>query len=167
MNLAKNDCGGAPMKVVLPFVLLLMVLTGCDPERIARDNLAKQTSNLYHVYLNGGRDEARHSLQDAIRLIEDTQVSPPFRKGQAASLFLGYARLYALERRAGSNDMAQVYLVKARYWCLRQDELDGDNAAGCNAYLAKFAAEDKLMDFIDKWDKGANNGKGPRYIQSP
>src|SRR5579863_443098 len=155
------------MKAALISMLALLVFAGCDPEQIARDNLLKQTDSLYRVYINGGRDEARRSLQEAVRLIENTPVSPPFQKGQAWSLFLGYARLYALEHRAGSNDMAQIYFVKARYWCLREEELDGDSPSGCNAYLAKFATEDKMLEFIDKWDKGANNGKGPRYIQSP
>ena len=155
------------MKAALISVLAFFVFAGCDREQIVRDNLLKQTDDLYRVYLTGGREEARRSLQEAVRLIENTSVSPPFQKGQAGALFLSYARLYALERRAGSNDMAQIYFTKARYWCLRQDELDGDSPSGCNAYLAKFATEDRMTDFIDKWDTGANNGNRPRYIQSP
>lgn len=155
------------MKIILLFALASVVLTGCDFEQIGRDNLGKQTSRLYEIYLNGGRDDARRAAQEANRLVEATKFSPSYQEHQSFALFLGYARLYALERRSGSNDAAQMYLVKARYWALRSEELHGDSPAECNAYLTKFAAESTLMDFIDKWDKNANKGNAPRYIQTP
>jgi hypothetical protein len=157
----------ASIKIILSFALFLAVLTGCDLEKINRDNLSKRTASLYEIYFNGSRDDARQSLQEAARLLEGAKLSASFEEGRAFTLFLVNGRLHALERRAGSNDMAQVYLVKARFWALRSEELHGDSPAECIVYLEKFASEEKLMPFIDKWDKDANKGNSPRYIQAP
>jgi hypothetical protein len=144
-----------------------VMLTGCDFNRIPKSNLEKQTSGFYEIYFNGGRDDARRSIQEANRLIEEAKLAEQQREGQAFALFIGYARLYSLERKSHNDDMAQLDLIKARYWALRSEELHGDTPAECNAYVAKFASDDNLVTFIDKWDRDANNGKSPKYTQSP
>jgi hypothetical protein len=127
----------------------------------------RQTSRLAEGYFAGGRDEARRSTEEANRLVESAKLLPQYQEGQAFTLFLGYARLYALERRAGSNDVAEAAITKARYWCLRSAELHGDTPVECIAYVDEFADEEKLMAFIDKWDKNANHGDEPKYIHQP
>jgi hypothetical protein len=158
---------GVSMKLFLYIAFMLLVLPGCDSDQTVRDNLMKQTSSLYGVYLAGTQDEARRSIQEANRLIENAKLSPQFEQDRAYALFLGYARLYSLERGAGNNNVAQAGFIKARYWCLRSSELHGDSPSDCITYVEKFATEEKLLAFIKKWDRDTNHGKDPRYIQSP
>ena len=63
--------------------------------------------------------------------------------------------------------MAQVDLIKARYWYLRVRELNGDAPAKTRASVETFAAEDKVVAFVDEWDKKHTDGKGPRYVRQP
>ena len=90
-----------------------------------------------------------------------------YQEGRAFTLFIGYGRLYALECNAGNYDMSQIDLIKARYWALRSEELRGESSAECLTYLAKFVTEDNLLVFINKWDKGSNNGVDPKYLEDP
>lgn len=155
------------MKFLFIIGILIVALSGCDNDQASRDKLGKQTSRLFQIYLNGGRADARRAAQEAIRLIENTRFPTSMGEQQAFAVFLGYARLYAIDRRASSNNLAQIDLVKARYWGLRTQELHGDSPQGCLTYISKVATEDTLMDYIDGWDKGANEGKPPKYIASP
>lgn len=162
------------MKAVLVFIFAVLILTGCTSERqalvseqTAYENLLKRTDRLYKVYFDGGRENARRSLQEIISLVENAKLAAQVQNGRAGVLFLAYGRLYALDHRAGSSNSAQIDLVNARYWCLRQYELDGDPPEGSAAYLAKFAGTDTLVGFIDGFDRGANNGELPRYVRSP
>ena len=129
--------------------------------------MAKEEARLGDTYFTGGREDARRSIQEYARLLEGTSLLPQYQEGQAFVLFLSYARLYALERRAGNNDTAHIALIRARYWFLRSDELHGHSAAECAARVEKFASEDTLIGFIDEWDKKANHGTEPRYIHQP
>lgn len=162
------------MKARLLLLFSIIFLAGCPSEheklvanQTAYQNLLKQTDQLYKDYFNGTSEEARRSLQKIILLVENSRLAPEMQKGRAAVLFLAYGRLYALDRRVGNDDSAQIDLVNARYWCMRKDELDGDTPTGCAAYLAKFASTDTLVHFVNGFDRGANNGNLPRYVQTP
>ena len=153
-----------------PTLLLALALAaftgGCSSEQATRRDFVLKTNALYDIYLNGGRDQARRSIVEANRLIEEVKL-PDFEADRAFVLFLEYGRLYSIDYRAGSNALVQADIVKARYWCLRSRELSGDTPDESIRYVDKFSGPDKLLAFIDKWEKGANHGKQPRYIDHP
>jgi hypothetical protein len=102
-------------KVTLLLALALAAFTGCcSSEQARRQELGLKTGALYDIYLNGGRDQARQSIVQANRLIEEVKL-PNFEEDRAFVLFLGYGRLYSIDYRAGSNDLAQADIIKARY----------------------------------------------------
>jgi hypothetical protein len=147
--------------------LALVVITGCHSESARRQELGRRTGDLYEIYLNGTREDARRSIVEANRLIEQASFSD-WEENRAFALFLGYGRLYSVDHRAGSNDLAQADLIKARYWALRSSEFHGDAASEADRYVEKFAGDgDKLLTFIDKWERGANHDKDPKYIIQP
>ena len=151
--------------VALFLVAPIVVLSGCSQDQPApKKDVNKELNGLYQAYLSGGRDDARQSLQAAIHLVQTGEMHPD---DEAWGLWLGYARLYALERRAGSNELAQVDLIKARYWYLRVLELSGDTPPKTLASVKKSAAADKVVAFVDEWDKKHTDGKGPRYVHQP
>lgn len=151
------------MRILLFISCFAVLLAGCSQRAQPQpQDVAAECDRLYQVYLNGGQDEARLSLLDAIHVIESAKLSP---KAEAHGLWLGYGRLFVLEKRAGSNDVAMAALEKARYWCLRKAEISGDPPAEARAYAEKFACEDGLTAFIDKWDENHTAGRGARYIQ--
>jgi hypothetical protein len=153
------------LRIVAILVLVLATEAGCGSNQNAqRKEFDEKCRNVYQGYLHGGRNEARQSLLELIPMIENSNLPPDTK---APLLYLQFARLYALERRAGSNDLAQVALIKARYWRLRTAELDRHTPAEAVAEVERTAAEDKLMAGIDKWDKDSNGGKSPSYIQQP
>jgi hypothetical protein len=116
-------------------------------------------------YLKGDIDHARESLQSAIRLAEH-DVWLPRPDYQAQVLWLDYARLCALERRAGNDVLAEGYLVKARYWQLRMAELKGDSIEAAANYVVKQFPVEKVMALVEKADNANTDGRGPAYIQS-
>ena len=66
---------------------------------------------LYRAYLGADPDHARQDLQDMVKLGETTQK---LELGvQANALFRDYSWLYALEKRAGNRDLAELYFAKA------------------------------------------------------
>ncbi len=153
-------------KLIVPLISVLAVFSGCDREEARRRDLGRQTAALYEIYMHAGRDTARRSIVEANHLVEGVKLSN-FEERRAFALFLGYGRLYALDQRAGSNDLAQLDLTKARYWALRSRELAGDAPGESAKYLEKFANGDRLLVFIDDWEKKANDGKEPSYVQRP
>jgi hypothetical protein len=154
------------LRIFLSLAVMLVLTTGCPSEHTKRIELGNRTDRLYEVYINDGRDEARRSILEANHLFEDAKLSD-FEESRAFILFLGYARLYALDYRAGSNDMVHADLIKARYWCLRSRELHGDTPGESDEYVDKFAGEKVLINFIDNWDKSANHGHDSNYIMHP
>ena len=138
------------------------LLLGCRSQAgNGSDSLVKEGDRLYVAYLQGNRDQARRCLLQLVEVGETAKLSPI---GQARWLFFDYGRLYVLETRVGSQALADAYLVKARYWYLRQCELRGDSKDEASAAIAAFTAE-KCMEFVDKWDRDHTEGKGPEYAQ--
>jgi len=153
-------------KLTTLLLLVLAILSGCASEEARRRELGKQTDELYAAYLDGGRDEARRSIVQANRLVEEASISH-FEENRAFALFLGYGRLYALDHRAGNNELAELDLIKARYWALRSSEAHGDTPTEVAKYVDRFATSDRLLEFIDTWERKANHGREPKYIQHP
>jgi hypothetical protein len=153
-------------KLVLFPALVIVVAAGCTSERARREDLGSRTDSLYEDYMNGNRTEARRSIVEANRLVEQVKLSN-FEQDRATFLFLNYGRLYSIDHRAGSNDLAQADLIKARYWCLRSSELNRDAPDESIRHVEKFTKPEKLLDVIDQFELTANHGKQPRYIDHP
>ena len=153
------------MKIFAIFALVL-ILCGCRStrsERIAAESdFHKHSNQLYSSYLEADTNGARSALLNMIRLDEAAQKLSP--SEQATSLMRGYCWLYALEMRAGSKDLAELYFAKARYWVIRQHELWGESDSDIGARLKTFTGEKCIAD-VDSWDKGASKGRGAHYIQ--
>lgn len=123
-----------------------------------------QLDRLYTRYLNGDREEAKRSMQEAVAMIQSSKLGAEFERFESASLFLAYARLYVLEKRAGNGELAEADVVKARYWYLRKDELSGKSVEEASAAVAEFTPE-RCMAFVDEWDRGCTDGLGPKYAR--
>jgi len=147
--------------------LIAAFLSGCHSatsERLAIDNdYFKHSNQLYKAYLEADLDHARQNLQDLVRLAETTKNLEL--NVQYTALMRDYIWLCALEQRAGNQDSAELYFAKAKYWMIRQHELDGrESASDINANLKTFT-EEKCIPDVDNWDKGASNGKEAHYVQ--
>jgi hypothetical protein len=149
------------MRALLLISLLLLALTGCKTQSKQKD-VAGEIDRLYQVYLDGGLAEARNSLGQIIAIHHDSNLSP---SAQAQGLWLAYGRLFLLEKRSGHDEDAQAALIKARYWALRRAEISGDSSADALHYVDKFASEDGMAAFFDKWDRDHNQGHLPNYTQ--
>jgi hypothetical protein len=154
------------MRTLFFIAFLVMSLTGCKSDQIRQKPLdvGPECERLYQVYLDGGQAEAHDSLVEIIKLIEDAKLSP---NAEAIGLWLANGRLFVLEKRSGNAAVSQSALVKARYWALRRAELSGDSPTDAMSYVEKFASEDGLVVFLDKWDRDHNDGHLPKYTQKP
>jgi hypothetical protein len=79
-----------------------------------------------------------------VKLGETTQKLDP--NVQANALLRGYSWLYALEKRAGNQDLAELYFAKARYWIIRLHELSGESDSDISARLKTFTGEKCIAD---------------------
>jgi hypothetical protein len=152
-------------QIALSFSCVITIVTfaGCrHTQQDDEESLNKQCNVRFLDYLNGDASKARAALSEEINLVENsTVVSPKFK---AAFLFMAYARLYALERRLGNDSAADIVYIKVRYWNLRRYELNG---LMDEEHLREFHGftPDKVLESIDKMDKAASQGKGPKYMQ--
>lgn len=138
------------------------MLLGCQVSIVDPSlEFTKQADVLYQSYLQGNRSQARRSLEETIQLAGKSNLKPA---GEADCLCFTYARLYALEKRTGTQPLAEAALVRARYWYLRQRELGGSTADESAVALTSYTAE-KCLDFVDKWNKDHTGGRGPMYLQ--
>jgi hypothetical protein len=145
---------------------LAMSLAGCQSHRAHQEpaNVGAECDKLYQIYLDAGQAEARNSILEIIRIIENGKLSP---QAEATALWTAYGRIFVMEKRAGNKDAAEEALVKARYWALRRAELLGLQPAEAVSYVDKYASEDGLVVFLDKWDRDHNDGRLPKYTQKP
>ena len=147
------------MLVAVPTVILLngchlrtaTLFGGRTPAEMK--GFIQQTDRLYHAYLDGDRDQARHSLQETIKLIERAKLPP---NGQAHTLFVTYCRLCVLEKKAGNEALAEDYLLKTRDRYLRELEIDGQSADPASQAVKSFTG-DKAQEVVEKLDK-SNKG---------
>ena len=151
-------------------MLAASIVAGCHPQPIAStrasqeqalSNLKRQANGYYDEYLAGDYNQAKLSLERSVKLADKLEFVPHY---QAGHLFFCYARLYVLERRTGNDALAEAALVKARYWSLRERELGNvpDEEGGA---FAKSESGDRIVEFIDKWDRDHTDGKGANYIR--
>jgi outer membrane murein-binding lipoprotein Lpp len=139
----------------LGFMLAVVTVAGCSSQPSVASRASQeqslaafkhQANQLYDAYLAGDRAQAKHSLEESIRLAEESNLPPTY---QVGCLFFYYARLYVLERSGGSERQAEAALVKAHYWSVREAQLGGNSDAEAGA-RAKVETGDQIMAFIDK-----------------
>jgi hypothetical protein len=159
--------------LILPVLIALSGSCGCQPEeqdnlkaaREANDSimaLNEKLGEMYHAYLAGNREEARQNIEQAVSVIENSNA-PLLVK--AHDQWLGYSRLYVLQRRSGNEILAEASLLKARYWLLRKHELAGTNSEKAARAVFQWFTADKCVEIVDQWDKAHTQGKGPNYAQ--
>lgn len=137
-----------------------VVLAGCKKAALSPDDLIDKTDALYEKYISSDAPEAKESLLEALQCIEKADLEPQ----QGAQLkFMTYVRLYVLCESTGETEEAETYLVHARYWFVRKNELRGLTPHDVGRSIAAFTP-DRFVSFVQKWDAHATNGKGPRYL---
>jgi hypothetical protein len=151
MSAMSLGCDRAAKKTVPP--------TATDAER-AGVEVGDRVENLYRIYLNGDRAEAKQSMKDAAVLLERAARAPL--RVRAHGLWLAYSRLYVLEKEDGNPALAEADSVKARYWYLEEREASGDSPAEAARAVQTMTA-DKCADIVRRWDERKNDGKGPRF----
>jgi len=154
-----------PLQALLCFFLATLLL-GCEKKQ---SNLWKQQhalldeqDKLYQAYLTADVYQARQILQQKVKLFENDTILE--RSGLARDLFQEFSRLYAFDKRVGNNDSAEVDLIKAHFWLVRDFELGGLSSDKVMEKVRTANADD-ILAMVDKQDKMASNGKGPKYIQ--
>jgi hypothetical protein len=129
-------------------------------ERAAAVEVGDKVENLYGVYLNGTRAEAKQSMKDAVALLERAERASL--RVRAHGLWLAYSRLYVLETEDGNLALAEADLVSGRYWYLKEREASGDPLDEA-ARAVQMMTADKCAEIVRRWDGDKNNGKGPRF----
>ena len=147
-------------------LIMAMLLSGCEN---MRSDLWKQQHEVlndidksYRAYLIADVLHARQILEEIVRLLEDDKVLG--RVGLARGLFEEFSRLYVFDKRTGDKKSADVDLIKVHYWLVRTLELNG---LPSNTVMEKIqsANGDDILAMVDKQDKAATSGIGPKYLQ--
>jgi hypothetical protein len=150
--------------------LLFVVISGCFPRAYGAPStqeaeLFARDERLYERYLSGDLETARQALHDLVKVYQAAGDGNKYHTlGQAHNLSVSYARLYMLEYRANRRELAEAYLVKARYWCLRFSELDGESEEQAAARIVKLDGPE-LIEIWGKWDRHHHAGKDADYVK--
>ena len=83
------------------------------------DETLDELDREYTNYLTSDIPEAREALRRSLKIIKRRD---PQTHGYAHSNWITYARLHALEHRAGNHDIALLYFHHAKYWYMRRYE---------------------------------------------
>lgn len=146
---------------MLGCALVGVTVGGCSSKQATPAvNITDAVERLYETYLNGSGGEARKALHETLRL--DEQIKSPH--GRASAFAWTYSRLHALEMREGHPDIAEVHLIKARYWFVCDAELGKRSEADIAATMRAFTP-DACITMVDNWDKKHSNGMGAKYMQ--
>jgi hypothetical protein len=143
--------------------IAIMAVAACHTDAVHRQNqlqkeLLQKTQKMHETYLTGGLDDARQSLRETIRVMEESEgISPSFR---AANLFVECSRLYVLEESSGNETAAKAAFVEVRYWYLQQHELNGDSPLKAMDALEAFSTNDVVQ--MIKHENSAR-GKAPNW----
>jgi hypothetical protein len=154
-----------PIFIALVVCAVVGCAGGCSTEHseaVKQLAFVHEGESFFVPYLTGNAEQARQSLKQTIQFFEESNILDP--SGQADILTLDYDRLYVLEKRTGNKSGAEVALIKARYWRIRGLELNklSDDEA-VNAMMLD--TPEKIVRRVDDFDKGANNGNEPKYLE--
>ena len=150
--------------------LLLLVATysaGCDSKdkrSEAQKKIIDDSNRLNMEYLRGDANSAHASLIKNASLLEhDSGTLEPI--GRAGLLYFVYSRLYVFEQRQHKDAEAGLALVKAKYWYLTSNELDGQALDKTFDAIKGFSSE-YLCRYVDDLDEKHNGGKRAAYTQT-
>ena len=162
------------VRLLLGIAVGMTAVSGCErapvkssavskhPDQVAAEVNARQ-NELYQIYLNGNRNDAARSVENVVKLLEETEGQPP--RFQAANLWPAYARLHLLEQRNGDEALAEAFWTKARYWYLRTQELSGSSKADAARAVEQFTAT-KCAELLNRLDGSKANGRGPAFLRT-
>ena len=145
-------------------ITVMVVLSGCDPIRLYRehaefDRVDAEVGVLNDRYRKGDAAEARQSLLKVEQILNQVHTKSLAFIGH----HLNYSRLYALERAVGSEDLANMYLLKLEYWIILELEARGIPPENV-AFNFRGMTGDGAVRFIRGWDRDVNGGKDPEYL---
>lgn len=140
-------------------LILLLLFVGCTPT--PRDwwpvNAVETLDQLYRRHLTEEPERARATLKECITFIESVRAH-----GRSHVLWLGYARLFALETAAGNHSEASRYFsLSAQAY---HDKLlsEGESPEEVSAALAKFTPT-WCLELVWRCDDNPTQGRGPKY----
>ena len=153
---------------ILALFLAMNFLLGCSakhskivPSEDEMKAFYNEEEKLSVPYWTGNVDQARQSLNQTIQLIK--QSNGLSFSAQAGFLYIEYARLYVLEKRAGNKADAELALSKAKFWRIRN--LNPSEALDDSAIVKIMSDTPELMvKYIDVLDAG-DSGNRPKYLQ--
>lgn len=142
-----------------------LLFTGCQRKNSLfnrQKEVIDRSELLCRGYLEGDLKYARRCLAENAELLEGATILEPV--GRSQLLAKSYSRSYVLETRAGNHADAEVNLIKAKYWKVRNAELMGYNAAEITEDMKRDTA-DRVYQYIDGFDRKQNGGKAPNYVE--
>jgi hypothetical protein len=140
---------------------------GCQDTRDEMSRSDKQLKELYQQYFLGDIKQARDALNRCIPIFERAHYAgnAPVKYAPSTSLWLAYARLYVLERKAADSALAEVYLVKARYWYLVTLEISGHYSTKEALEAVNGFDSSKCEQVVSRLDTASGTMKDrPRYL---
>jgi len=155
------------------FVLRLMAVslasallfTGCQRKKTVFEQQREvivRSEALCQKYLKGDLEHARQSLKANAELLEGATILEPV--GRSQLLAKSYYRACVLEKRAGNETNAEVNLIKAKYWKVRNAELMGYSASEIMESINRDTPEG-VCQYIDGFDRRLNDGNTAKYVQ--
>lgn len=120
-----------------------------------------RVADLLIKYREVSAGEARDCLLKAAALVEGAKLSEYAKAGLNEFIFM---RLFVLEKRLGDNILAEGYLVKARYWYLRRENLSLTPDVKA-AHDVMGLTPSKIEELVDEFDNAKTGGRGPAYLQ--
>jgi hypothetical protein len=145
---------------------LLVLTQACQrevPLHIRQKDVLSKADQFYQGYLDGGLPQARNSLVEAGKVLEDGRVLEP--RGRAHLLFLNYCRLHRLEIAAGEPHAAEIALIKAHYWYSLSLGLAGESPKAMLEEIQRFDSRTVIL-MVDKTDRLYNEGAPPAYLKT-
>jgi hypothetical protein len=118
-------------------------------------------SQLLSNYMNGSVEQARQSLMQDIQNLKTSNILDAH--AQSGRLCIGYARLFALEKRRKNDADAESTLLLAEFWRARNVELSAATNDVVVLYVMSNTPQE-IMKYVDTLDAGIKRA-GPRYIQ--
>jgi hypothetical protein len=145
-------------------IVLTGLQIGCQREELSASPrlIREQHQKFVRQYFQGDATQAKASLEQAVRLLENETALTPL--GQADLLSLDYDRLYVLETRIGNESAANIYWVKARSWNIKSMESVNLSSDQVKARIVTYSAAQRIVAEVDKIGKAENNGNLPNYI---
>ena len=140
-------------------IAIVMICCGCHSvTNVKESSVERKLDLLYHAYLRGNYDQASQSMLDYLGVVPTIKTP----HGRAYNYVFAYSRLYSIEASVGNNGLADLYLIKLRYWSITASETAD---IGRNEIIesVKSLTSSNYVAFVDEWDKAHNGGRQANY----